>query len=1087
MVGRSRLERAVAGLVFGSGFCALVYQVTWLRELRLVFGASTPASAAVLAVFMGGLGAGSLVLGRRAERSASPLAFYGWLEIGAALAAALSPWTVAAVRAAYVAAGGSGALGALGGTLLRLGLTALVLGVPTFLMGGALPAVVRAVTLAADRGRRSLGWLYGCNTLGALGGASLATFVLLESLGQRRSLLLAAAINLLVGTLAVMLARRRAAIAGAGAAAGTGDEVEPSSAEPAREAVAPVPLVLAAAALVGFAFFLMELVWYRLLAPLLGGTTYTFGIILVVALAGIGLGGLAYGAARRDRAPTLASLAATCAVEALVLVVPLALAHRLAMLASVLRGLVALGFDGLVVGWIVVAAIVVLPASLVAGYQFPLLVALLGSGRREVAAQTGLVTAWNTLGAIAGSLAGGFGLLPLVGAPGAWRATVVLLVLLAATAGALAMRPAGPARRRLALPGLAALGAVALCALPGPGALWRYGEVGVGRANLDVGGPNELRARLNREESAVEWEEDGRESAVALRDAGGYSFSINGKTDGHARLDAATQVMSPLVGSFLHPAPRRGLVIGLGTGSSAGWLAAVPEIERVDVVELEPAVVRVAEACAPVNHGALDHPKLHLALADGREYLLTRPGPWDVVFSEPSNPYRAGIASLFTREFYEAVEDRLAPGGIFVQWLQSYEVSAEVAASVYASLTAVFPHVETWLATPGDLLLVASREPIRHDLARARRRAGQEPYRSALASTWAVWGAEGFYSGFLAGPAFARRLADTAPALNLDDRPVIEFGFARDLGRAGLSLEQIQGELRPEERRLAGLEGLRWELLPELRVARTWTQSSPIQLRDTPPSASRHRWQARRAASLGRPAEAAEHWDRQDSPPLSFFDLLLVAEGWAERGDDRVAALVRAELAEHPVESAVLLARWHHRSGRPAEALEQMRRGLVAYREDPWPWPALLQRALRLAAEIAATPEQARQLLPALAQPFAIHMHEQERRWALAMLSMLAGGEACREPFRAHEPSPVWNASFLTMRLRCYRSTGDPLARVAENDLDRFYAGRAPDLHEHMLFASPAAASSGAAPAEEPAPVPPAAPVAPQGAAGASR
>ena len=200
MVGRSRLERRVSVLVFGSGFCALVYQVTWLRELRLVFGASTPASAAVLAVFMGGLGAGSLVLGRRAERAARPLAFYGWLEIGAAVAAALTPWTLRAVRAAYLAAGGSSALGGPGGTLLRLALTALVLGVATFLMGGALPAISRAVITAADRGRRSLGWLYGCNTLGALAGAALATFVLLEGLGQRRSLLLAASINLLSAT-----------------------------------------------------------------------------------------------------------------------------------------------------------------------------------------------------------------------------------------------------------------------------------------------------------------------------------------------------------------------------------------------------------------------------------------------------------------------------------------------------------------------------------------------------------------------------------------------------------------------------------------------------------------------------------------------------------------------------------------------------------------------------------------------------------------------------------------------------------------------------------------------------------------------
>jgi spermidine synthase len=1044
MVRSSPLERTVAALVFGSGLCALVYQVTWLRELRLVFGASTPASAAVLAVFMGGLGLGSLVLGRRAERSARPLAFYGWLELGAALGAGLTPWTVAAVRAAYIAAGGTSTLGVVGGTLLRLALTAVVLGVPTFLMGGTLPAVCRAVTGAADRSRRSLGWLYGCNTIGALAGATLATFVLLEVLGQRKSLWLAALVNLLVGSLAVMIGRRQEPL---GSLAGEGEE------PPQREAAAPLPVVLGAAALAGVAFFLMELVWYRLLAPLLGGSTYTFGIILILALAGIGTGGLIYGARRRDAPPSLASFAATCALEAVVLIVPLALSNRLAVLASSLRGLESLGFDGLVAGWLVVAGIVVLPASAVAGYQFPLLVALLGSGRREVAAQTGRVTAWNTAGAIAGSLAGGFGLMPLLGAPGAWRATTVLLALLALLGGVVALSR-GLRPRRLAAPAGVALAAAALCLLPGPGALWRYGEIGVGRGLVERGGANDLRARIHREESSVVWEEDGLEGSVALSAFGGYSFSINGKTDGHSRFDAGTQVMAALVGSMLHPAPRRTLVIGLGTGSSAGWLAAVPDVERVEVVELEPAVVRVARDCAPVNHDALDNPRLELTLGDGREYLLTRDGPWDLVFSEPSNPYRAGIASLFTREFYAAVDERLAPGGIFVQWLQAYEVSPEVVASVYTSLAGVFPHVETWSASIGDLLLVASASPLRHDLARVQRRASAEPYRSALADSWGVWGAEGFYSSFLAGADFARRMASSGAAPNLDDRPVIEFGFARDLGRSPFDIGDMLRELRPNERRPAGLEGLGWDRMAEVRSARTWTQRTPLRVPPGQPSEARNRWLARQASSQDRLAAAATHWAGQPESPMSLHDALLVAEGWAELADPRVLVVVRELLADRPVESGVLLARWHLRSGRPAEAAAHLERGLVAYRDDPWPWPMLTGRALRLAHELGKDPALARRLLPALSQPFAVRMHEQRRVWTRAMLALRVGGDACRAAFNAYEPWPLWDESFLRLRLHCYRKTGDPLAEASARDLARFLDQRPSTLKE--LLESPA-------------------------------
>src|SRR5581483_571847 len=269
-------------------------------------------------------------------------------ELGAALCAGISPWTLAAARRLYLATGGSAALGLGGATLLRLLLTAIVLGAPTFLMGGTLPAVARAATAAGDRGRRALGWLYGANTMGAVVGAAATTFVLLETLGQRKSLLVAALVNALVGLTARSWARQGEDTAGD---AGRDDED--------TEAAAPLGFVLAAAAIVGCAFFLMELVWYRVLAPLLGGSTYTFGTILLLALAGIGIGGLLYGAAAATRLATLRAFATTCALEALLLVVPFVLGERLAVLTAALRQLGALGFGGLVASWLVAGGIVV--------------------------------------------------------------------------------------------------------------------------------------------------------------------------------------------------------------------------------------------------------------------------------------------------------------------------------------------------------------------------------------------------------------------------------------------------------------------------------------------------------------------------------------------------------------------------------------------------------------------------------------------------------------------------------------------------------------------------------------------------------
>ncbi len=200
----------IGTILFASGFCSLVYQVAWLRLLRLIFGASTASTGAVLAIFMGGLGLGGWLFGRRVLRAANPLALYSWLEVGIALSAMASPLLVTAARAVYFGLGGVDALGLGAATAVRLALAAVILGLPTTLMGGTLPAVAQALERDADRGRRRLAWLYGINTLGAVSGALLATFVLIELVGIRSSLWLAAMVNLLLAIAARQLARRSA-------------------------------------------------------------------------------------------------------------------------------------------------------------------------------------------------------------------------------------------------------------------------------------------------------------------------------------------------------------------------------------------------------------------------------------------------------------------------------------------------------------------------------------------------------------------------------------------------------------------------------------------------------------------------------------------------------------------------------------------------------------------------------------------------------------------------------------------------------------------------------------------------------------
>ena len=1030
--------KGVALLLVGSGASALAYQLVWTRELRLVFGHSTAASAAVLAIFIGGLGAGSLLIGPRADRHPRPLALYAWLEAAVALFAALTPLLLAVARGAYLGLGGSLALGAFLSTLVRLFLSALVLLVPTVLMGGTLPAAARAVETAGDERRRTTALLYGANTLGAVAGALVATFYALERLGNHGTLFAACAVNMGVALGAALVAR------GSGPAGAPAAEPE---APGGTRRPAPRRFVLAACGIVGFAFFLLELVWYRMLSPLLGGSVFTFGLILATALLGIAAGGLAYALFGRDREPTLLAFSATCLLEAAAVAAGFALGDRLAPLAIVLRSLGSLAFAAQVLGWFAVAALVVFPPAFVAGAQFPLLVALLGRGREHVGRDIGLAIAFNTGGAVAGALAGGFGLLPLLTAPGCWRLAAALLL-------ALGLVAAGLDPRRGVAPRLApiavALATIALLTARGPTAVVRHSGIGAGRVALGVlASPNEAEDWQREQRRSAIWEAEGRETSVALLGSTGLAFAVNGKVDGHSRYDAGTQVMAGLLGALLHRGPRRALVVGLGTGSTAGWLADVPGVERVDVVELEPAVAEVARRCALVNRNALANPRLRLFFGDAREHLLTTRERYDVIVSEPSNPYRAGIASLFSRDFYRAVASRLEEGGLFLQWVQAYEVHPAAIRSLYATLAAELPAVETWQTLPGDLMLVSSRAPLRHDLARIGARLREEPFRTALRDAWRTDRIEGLFARFVAGPEFATRLQALDPPLNTDDRNALEFGFARSLGVDGLlDVEAVRSAAAEAGADHPALSGGTLDLA-HLQDERLGISSSAG---EAPPPTKGAPGLARRADAhalwtrRSRPA-AWQAWRAQDEEPEGPNELALVAELSADAGEERALGTIEALRAYQPTEADACLARLRLRQGWHEAALQALETAFAAYRRDPWPSPLVMQGALDAALELAGQkPALAPRVLAALRPEFALRMLNEVRvEEAFLIGSMSEPGPDCARLLDPVEPNVPFTRPWLDFRLRCYARTDDPRLAAAYDDLKRFEA-RGPQL-----------------------------------------
>ena len=508
------------------------------------------------------------------------------------------------------------------------------------------------------------------------------------------------------------------------------------------------------------------------------------------------------------------------------------------------------------------------------------------------------------------------------------------------------------------------------------------------------------------------------------------------------------------------------MVIGLGTGCTAGWLGRIPAMERVDVVELEPAILDIARLCGPGNHDVMNNPKVKTTIGDAREALLTTPNRYDLIFSEPSNPYRAGIASMYTHEWYVACAKRLQPKGIFLQWLQGYEVDGQTVRTVYATIGSVFPHVETWRTQTGDLLLMASLDPIPYDVGMMRERIKEEPFRSALGKIWRVTDVEGVLGHHLANDKFARAVAEVEGGrVNTDDHNFVEFSFARSVGTNSpfgpaklLQLAQARGEERP-----AVSNGeVDWESVEDQRL-NSWIMEGtdpPLeQPRGPEPQSMLHR-RVRIAALAhtlrGNWAAAVEMWKRQPRPPTDLVERLFMATAMNEIASPEAEAHIEKIREYQPTEADVLTAqlRWKQRRG--MEAVEALEREAVAYRTDPWPHFDIMRRAQNLAMDIARADTSGKialRLYDAMNVPYCMYLLEDLRKQALVKIAASAdertGGRLTVDALTKLEPDVPWELEYLAVRVLAYNKASHPLAKRAEQDLDEFRAAESfPFDHE---------------------------------------
>ena len=729
MLPHGQVIRALIPLFFASGTTSLVYETLWARQLHLVFGTSQLAICTVLAAFMAGLALGGLSAARWAERVRQPLLVYAALEAVIGIYAIGFPFLLKLVTPLHLAFWQAVepqpvVFGAFQFVLLTIALLP-----PTLCMGATLPLLARFISAHTDEMGYHIGRLYGVNTLGAVLGTALAGFVLLPRLGLSLTTWWAAGANGLLAVAAVWLAL-------------SSQPVEPISIQAQGSADKGHPhsyALFAVAWLSGFSSLACEVAWFRLLTLVLGGSAYAFSVMLLAFLLGIGLGGWAGGWA--------ADRSFRCGGKAQVLrhlaVIQIGIAV-LAWAAMYAYGELPFSFVWLYTQveqiemtpsllWpatVLLALAVMLPATLLMGATFPYLVRAATGTSSSLSRLVGHLYGSNTCGAIAGVVSGGLFLLPTVHIRGT--------VLVALSCNLVA---AGVASWAVFWATLPATG----WTRPIRGLGWGLGIASViflihqykppWNPLLMTSGMYQYVAAMDdrsreglldfsvRPFELVSYDE-GLSSIVTVarnRSDGNLWLANNGKIDASMPGDMATQVLLAHIPLLFRPQAERVLVIGLASGITAGCVTLHPVLSQIDIVELEPAVVTASHEFDAYNHQPLDDARVRLFINDARNYLLlTADHTYDLVISEPSNPWLSGVSNLFTREFFLLGKQKLKPNGIWGQWIQTYGMSPAEVRSLLATFADIYTYVRLFRIDEADVVLIGSDAPLPLQASRIR-------------------------------------------------------------------------------------------------------------------------------------------------------------------------------------------------------------------------------------------------------------------------------------------------------------------------------------------------------------------------------
>ncbi len=762
--------RLIAPLFFLSGLTGLVLETIWFRELSLVFGSSSWASGTVTGAFLGGLGLGGLVAAKLVDRVRRPVLLYAALEGFVGLYALLSPLVLAELDVLQYRVLGGAMLSASAYAAIRFVAIFLALLPPTMAMGATLPLLVRGLTQRYEQIGPRIGALYGINTLGAFAGVLTGGFLLLPYLGQQKSIWAVAALSLTVAAAAflfsLLLDKKQTALP------------EPTGMDLTKlgKPLQPYAMLGAFMFLSGFSAMLVQVAYTRVLAVVLGSSIYSFTLTVAVFLAGIGLGSLLYASILAGRVKPFRTLAIAQGILALFLVLGVQFADRLPelLMAYAKSGQVATPQIFFVHGGLI-AAVLLLP-TLAMGISFPAALRLISAGVRRLGYDVGVAYFLNTLGSILGSFLAAFVLIPMIGLQAtilnAAGVAILWTALFASTEGGFLSK-----KKILRNAPVAVVLAVALFLLPG----WDLGRLTSGM--FRVGLAQKMAQQDRPVRSRMLYYKDGPVGTVTVEQRADIrTMRVNGKAEASNRFDMPTQVLVGLLPMLLHDREEghKAALIGYGSGVTAGAMLQTP-LRSLTAVELEPRVVDASLYFEGVNFHPTDDERMNLVIGDARTVLGYSANKFDVIVSEPSNPWVAGAGSLFTVDFYRRMERRLAEGGIYAQWLQLYELSPENLKILMRGFHKVFPNILVFSASERgvDLILLGKKTPWRLKVNQLIERAKRAGTQDAL-SVAHQGGAYDLLSLLAVNDLEVQRFVGSG-IYNTDDNGYIEFAGPKDM------------------------------------------------------------------------------------------------------------------------------------------------------------------------------------------------------------------------------------------------------------------------------------------------------------------